>query len=195
MKVAAPSPRLFPNTAALRRWFESHHASEKELLLGYWKVGSGKPSVGWPESVDEALCVGWIDGLRKRIDECSYTIRFTPHKPTSIWSAVNIARVRALVAERHMQAAGLAAFEARHENKVGVDSFEQRTVELPLAYAEPLRANAAAWADFQARAPSYRKAAIWWIVSAKQGATRLRRLQVLIDCGAEGKVIAPLDYR
>jgi len=195
MKAAAASPRYFRNAAALRRWFEAHHASQSELLLGYWKVGCGKPSVSWPESVDEALCVGWIDGLRKRVDELSYTIRFTPRKPTSIWSAVNIARVQSLMAEGRMQAAGLAAFEARRENKVGVYSFEQRTVKLPLAYAEPLRANAAAWADFQARPPSYRKAAMWWIVSAKQEATRLRRLQVLIYCGALGKVIPPFDYR
>jgi uncharacterized protein YdeI (YjbR/CyaY-like superfamily) len=190
---AVPSPRFFRDAAALQRWFAAHHARASELQLGYWKVGSGKPSVSWPESVDEALCVGWIDGVRRRIDEASYTIRFTPRKPTSIWSAVNIARVAALQAEGRMQPAGLAAFAARRENRSGVYSFEQRSIELPEAYAATLRADPAAWADFQARPPSYRKAAMWWIVSAKQEATRLRRLQVLIDCGARGAKIPPFD--
>jgi uncharacterized protein YdeI (YjbR/CyaY-like superfamily) len=193
MKAPATAPRFFANAAALQRWF-AHHASESVLLLGYWKVGSGQPSVSWPESVDEALCVGWIDGLRKRIDALSYTIRFTPRKVTSIWSSVNIARVAVLTAEGRMQAAGLAAFAARRENKVSVYSFEQRSVELPEVYAALLRAHPQAWADFEQRPPSYRKAAKWWIVSAKQEATRLRRLQVLIDCGARGEPIPPFDY-
>ena len=191
--TAESSPRFFRDAVALRRWFAAHHASATQLLLGYWKVGSGKPSVSWPESVDEALCVGWIDGVRRRIDELSYTIRFTPRKPTSIWSAINIARVAALQAEGRMQPAGLAAFSVRRENRSSVYSFEQGVIELPESYAALLRADPAAWADFQARPPSYRRAAMWWVVSAKKEATRLRRLRVLIDCGARGAKIPPLD--
>lgn len=194
MKGDAAAPRFFRDALALRRWFAAHHASHTVLLLGYWKVGSGRPSVSWPESVDEALCVGWIDGLRKRIDEHSYTIRFTPRKATSVWSAANIARVQVLQSQGRLQAAGLAAYEARRENKSGVYSYEQRSVDLPRLYAGTLRENAAAWADFQARPASYRKAAMWWIVSAKQEATRLRRLQVLIECGARGENIPPQSY-
>ncbi len=194
MKVDTLTPKFFRDAAALRRWFAGHHASRSELLLGYWKVGSGKASVSWPESVDEALAVGWIDGVRKRIDELSYTIRFTPRKSSSIWSAVNIARVQVLSAAGRMQPAGLAAFAARRENKVGIYSYEQRSTELPAAYAATLRANAAAWADFQSRPPSYRKNAMWWIVSAKQEATRQRRLQQLIDCCARGQVVPRWAY-
>lgn len=187
-------PRFFRDAIALRRWFTRHHASETALLVGYWKVGSGKPSVSWPESVDEALCVGWIDGVRKRIDASSYTIRFSPRKAHSSWSLVNVARVAALEAQGRMQAPGLAAFAARKAHRVGIASYEQRSVDLPDPYAEALRAEARAWADFQARSPSYRKAAMWWIVSAKQEATRWRRLQILIDHGARGQVIPPFDY-
>ena len=193
MKIEPLTPRFFRDAAALRRWFAAHHASATELRLGYWKVGSGKPGVSWPESVDEALCVGWIDGVRRRIDELRYTIRFTPRKPTSIWSAINIARVAALQTEGRMQPAGLAAFSVRRENRSGVYSFEQGVIELPETYAALLRADPAAWADFQARPPSYRKAAMWWVVSAKQEATRLRRLRVLIDCSARGAKVPPLD--
>ena len=194
MKSAPATPRFFRDAAALQRWFAKHHASAPELLLGYRKVGSGQPSVSWPESVDEALCVGWIDGLRKRIDELSYTIRFTPRKLGSTWSHVNVAQVQALEADGRMQAPGLAAFAARREVKVGTASYEQRKVDLPEAYAALLRAHPHAWADFERRPPSYRKAAMWWIVSAKQEATRLRRMQVLIDCGARGAPIPPFDY-
>jgi uncharacterized protein YdeI (YjbR/CyaY-like superfamily) len=194
MKAAPASPRFFRDAAALQRWFAKHHASESALLLGYWKVGSGQPSVTWPESVDEALCVGWIDGLRKRIDDSSYSIRFTPRKPSSIWSSVNIARVAVLEAEGRMQAAGLAAFALRRENKLGIYAYEQRSVDLPESYAKQLCANPRAWADFQARSASYRKTAMWWIVSAKQEATRQRRLQVLIDCCARGVNIPPQSY-
>ncbi len=194
MKDEIASPRFFRDALALRRWFAAHHASQPMLLLGYWKVGSGKPSVSWPESVDEALCVGWIDGLRKRIDEHSYTIRFTPRKLGSTWSHVNVARVQALEAEGRMQAPGLAAFAARRKEKVGTASYEQRSVDLPEAYATLLRAHPQAWADFERRPPSYRKAAMWWIVSAKQEATRLRRVRILIDCGARGAPIPPFDY-
>jgi uncharacterized protein YdeI (YjbR/CyaY-like superfamily) len=188
-------PRYFRSQAELRRWFARHHASAGELFLGYWKVGSGEKSVTWPESVDEALCVGWIDGVTKRIDEQRYVIRFTPRKPTSIWSAVNIARVGALESEGRMHDAGRAAFAARRENKSGVYSFEQPSVEWPDAYAKRLKANRKAGTHFEARAPSYRKAVLWWIVSAKQEATRQRRLAQLIEHSERGALLYQFSRR
>lgn len=188
-----PQPLFFRTPAELRRWFARHHARERELFVGYWKVGSGQPSVSWPESVDEALCVGWIDGVRKRLDDERYVIRFTPRRPTSVWSAVNIARVQALEAAGRMSDAGRAAYAARRGNRSGIYSFEQRSVELPPAYAKLLKAHRAAWQDFEARSPSYRKAVMWWIVSAKQEATRQRRLAQLIDLAARGLPIPALS--
>jgi uncharacterized protein YdeI (YjbR/CyaY-like superfamily) len=185
-------PQYFADPAALRRWFERHRTSATELFLGYWKVGCGQPSVTWPESVDEALCVGWIDGVRKRIDHQRYVIRFTPRKATSIWSAVNVARVQALQAEGRMRDSGLAAFAARREHRSGVYSFEQRSVELPPAYTRTLKADRRAWADWQRRPPSYRKAAMWWVVSAKQEATRQRRLAQLVATCASGEGLPAL---
>ena len=190
--TSASSPRFFRTPAELRRWFTRHHTSASELFLGYWKVGSGEKSVTWPESVDEALCVGWIDGVRKRMDDHRYVIRFTPRKPVSIWSAVNIARVSVLEAEGRMGDVGRAAFALRRDHKSGVYSFEQASVELPDAYAKLLKAHRAAWADWQRRSPSYRKAAMWWVVSAKQEATRERRLAKLIDYSASGEGLPQL---
>ncbi len=147
----------------------------------------------WPEAVDEALCFGWIDGVRKSIDETSYANRFTPRKSRSTWSAVNIKRVRELVAEGRMRPAGLRAFAARADDKSGTYSYEQRdAVELGDAYERQFRAKHAAWDFFQAQAPSYRKAAIWWVVSAKKEETRQRRLTALIDDSAAGRRIASL---
>ena len=193
--TSATEPRFFRTPAELRRWFARHHASASELLLGYWKVDSGEKSVTWPESVDEALCVGWIDGVRKRIDEHSYVIRFSPRKASGIWSAVNIARMQVLESEGRLHDAGRAAFAARRENKSGVYSFEQRSVELPPEYAALLKANRRAWAHFEARAPSYRKAVMWWIVSAKQEATRLRRLQMTLEHGERGALLYQFSRR
>ena len=182
-------PTFFPTPADFRRWLEAHHATEKELLVGFYKTNSGQLSITWPESVDQALCFGWIDGLRKRIDDESYTIRFTPRKPTSTWSAVNIKRVQELTQLGLMTPAGLKAFEARQENRSGIYSYEQRTAELPPEYAKVLKANRAAWTFFQAQPASYRKAAMWWIVSAKQEVTRLKRLDQLIDLSAHEQQI------
>jgi uncharacterized protein YdeI (YjbR/CyaY-like superfamily) len=141
----------------------------------------------WTESVREALCFGWIDGVRKRIDDTAYTIRFTPRKSTSIWSAVNVKHVEELTAAGLMHPAGLAAFARVRENKVGVYSFEQRTVELPESYAATFRKHKKAWAWFEAAAPSYRKAAVWWVVSAKREETREKRLATLIERSAKGE--------
>ena len=178
---------FFESPGAFRKWLEKHHATAKELWAGYYKKGSGKPSMTWPESVDQALCFGWIDGIRKSVDEDSYTIRFTPRKPGSTWSSVNIKRVQELSEQGLMQPAGLQAFAARKEYKSGIYSYEQRGVQLPEPYAARLRKNKAAWDFFQAQPPSYRKNAYWWVVGAKKEETRLKRLEQLIEASAEGR--------
>jgi uncharacterized protein YdeI (YjbR/CyaY-like superfamily) len=180
---------FFPSPSHLRKWFEKHHATERELWVGYFKKSSGKPSVTWPESVDEALCVGWIDGLRKSLDDESYKIRFTPRGPRSIWSSVNIRRARALAGQARMKPAGLKAFEARKENRSGIYSYEQRGENLAEPYGSMLKTNAAAWTFFGAQPRSYRKAAGWWVVSAKKEETRLERLGRLTRLSARGRRI------
>jgi uncharacterized protein YdeI (YjbR/CyaY-like superfamily) len=184
---------FFATPAEFRAWLMEHHATDRELWVGFYKKGSGRPSMTWPEAVDEALCVGWIDGRRKRIDAERYRIRFTPRRPHSIWSAVNIARVTELAAEGRMQPTGLAAFTQRSEDRSGIYSHEQRKeMTLSAADEERFRANPAAWAFFQAQPPSYRHSALHWVLSAKQEATRQRRFTTLIDDSANGLRIAPL---
>ena len=158
-----------------------------ELWVGFYKKNSGKPSITWPESVDEALCFGWIDGVRKRVDEISYQIRFTPRRRGSIWSATNIKRAKELVEQRRMRPTGLNAFAARIENKSGIYSYEQRTTELEEPYATYLKKNKAAWNFFRTQPPSYRKMIGWWIISAKREETRMARLAKLISESAKGK--------
>src|SRR6266508_1333954 len=178
---------FFPSPARLRQWFEKHHASKRELWVGFFKKSSGKRSVTWPESVDEALCVGWIDGIRKSVDEESYTIRFTPRKPRSIWSAVNIKRARTLAEQGRIRPAGLKAFQARTENRSGIYSYEQRRDQLEEPYASMLKKDADAWAFFQAQPSSYRKAVGWWVVSARKEETRFKRLGRLIEDSSHGR--------
>lgn len=173
-------PKFFKSPADFRKWLEAHQASATELLVGFYKKDSGKPSVTWPQSVDEALCFGWIDGVRKRIDDVSYTIRFTPRRSRSIWSAVNIRRVNELMEQGLMQPAGLKAFAAREEYRSGIYSYEQRSPELPDQYGKLLKKNRVAWKFFQAQPPSYRKAMNWWVLCAKREETRLKRLDKLI---------------
>jgi uncharacterized protein YdeI (YjbR/CyaY-like superfamily) len=180
-------PRFFRSQSAFRAWLTKHHAAAPELLVGFYKKGSGKPSMTWPESVDEALCFGWIDGIRRRVDDDSYTIRFTPRRPRSIWSAVNIKRAQVLADEGKMQPTGRAAFEARTENRSGIYAYEQRSATLPETYARLMKKHKAAWSFFLAQPPSYRKRIGWWIVSAKQEETRLKRLDKLIDESAHGR--------
>lgn len=182
-------PKFFKSSAEFRKWLEAHHSSATELLVGYYKKDSGKPSITWPQSVDEALCFGWIDGIRKSIDDLSYKIRFTPRKPRSTWSAVNIKRAGELIEQGLMQPAGLKAFQAREENRSGIYSYEQRSPELPDQYEKKLTKNRAAWKFFQAQPASYRKAANWWVLSAKKEETRLKRLDQLIDDSAKGRII------
>jgi uncharacterized protein YdeI (YjbR/CyaY-like superfamily) len=185
----------FRTPSDLCRWFEENHAVARELWLGYYKKGSGEPSITWPESVDEALCFGWIDGIRKRVDELRYTIRFTPRRPRSVWSAVNIQRAQELAAQGRMRPAGLKAFEARVENRSGIYSYEQRKAELDGPYGKALKKDKAAWAFFQAQPPHYRKAACWWVLSAKKEETRLKRLATLIAESAQGRMISQFKRR
>jgi len=182
-------PTFFPTPDDFRKWLEEHHATHSELLVGFYKKGTGTLSITWPESVDQALCFGWIDGIRKRIDDASYMIRFTPRKPNSVWSGVNINRVAELDNKGLMHPAGRKAFESRRENKSGIYSYEQRTAELPEEYDKKLKRNKAAWLFFYAQTPSYRKAATWYVVSAKQEETRLRRLERLIEDSMNGVLI------
>jgi uncharacterized protein YdeI (YjbR/CyaY-like superfamily) len=193
VKEAAIEPRFFATPAEFRRWLEKHHASARELWVGFHKKGSGRPSITWPESVDEALCVGWIDGIRKSIDEASYVIRFTPRKTGSTWSAVNIKKMAELTAQGRVLPAGLAAFAARSEEKSGIYAYEQRgSAKLDAASEQRFRAHPSAWEYFQAQPPGYRKLAIWWVVSAKKEETRQRRLGILIAESAEGRPLREL---
>jgi uncharacterized protein YdeI (YjbR/CyaY-like superfamily) len=182
-------PKFFKTPADFRKWFEAHHVSAPELWVGFYKKTSGKPSITWPQSVDEALCFGWIDGIRKSIDDVSYKIRFTPRQPRSTWSAVNIKRAQQLIDQGLVRLAGLKAFAAREENRSGIYSYEQRTPELPNQYGKKLKKDLAAWKFFQAQPPSYRKAANWYVLSAKKEETRLKRLDALIEYSAQGRRI------
>jgi len=183
------SPKFFATATAFRKWLAANHAKSKELWVGFYKKNSGRSSITWPESVDEALCFGWIDGIRKRIDDDSYVIRFTPRRPGSVWSAVNIRNVERLINEKRMQPAGLKAYAARKEYRSGIYSYEQRSPELVEPYAGIFKRNRAAWKFFQAQPPSYRKMMNWWIVSAKREETRRQRLNRLIEESREGKRI------
>ena len=184
--------RFFRTPADFRKWLEKHHGSRRELWVGFYKTGSGRASITWPESVDEALCVGWIDGLRKSVDAGSYTIRFSPRRPTSIWSAVNIKRARELTAQGRMRPAGLQAFAKRKEYRSGIYSYEQRSATLVEPYAARLKKNRAAWKFFRAQPPYYQKTMNWWVVSAKREATRLKRLKRLEEDSGRGRRVGEI---
>jgi uncharacterized protein YdeI (YjbR/CyaY-like superfamily) len=180
-------PRFFPTPKAFRAWLAKHHADTPELWVGFHKKDSGRPSITWPESVDEALCVGWIDGLRKSIDEHSYMIRFTPRKPGSIWSQVNTRRAKELVDQGRMLPAGVRAFEGRDPKKTNLYSFEQRhAAKLDAALEKRFKANRAAWTFFASQPDGYRRIALFYVMSAKQEQTRVRRLETLIRDSAAG---------
>jgi uncharacterized protein YdeI (YjbR/CyaY-like superfamily) len=182
------APTFFPTAALFRGWLERHAATATELLVGFWKIDSGQPSMTWPQSVDEALCFGWIDGVRKRIDDVSYTIRFTPRRPGSIWSGVNIAKMAELEVAGRLTDAGRRAFAARTERKSVTYAYEQRQ-ELALTADELalLQAHAVAWTFFARQAPSWRHKVTWWVLSAKQASTRSKRLEQLIAACGEGR--------
>jgi len=173
-------PTFFAKPSDFRKWLAKNHKTKTELLVGFYKVGSGKPSITWPESVDEALCFGWIDGVRKSIDEHSYTIRFTPRKATSIWSAINIRKMEELTQKGLMQEAGLEIFKKRKEHKSKIYSHENELKELSPAYEKKFKSNKKAWNFFIAQAPSYKKVIIHRIMTAKQEVTQLRRLDEAI---------------
>ncbi len=186
-------PKFFRTQAAFRAWLELHHAQDRELLVGFRHVGSGKPSVTYPEARDEALCFGWIDGVRRNYDATSYTVRFTPRKANSLWSRVNLARVKALTAEGRMRPAGLAIFEARDPKKAELYSFENPHRGLDAAATRTFKANRRAWAWFAAQTPSYRRPAAWWVMSAKKEETRARRLKLLIESAERGEKAPPFN--
>ena len=186
---------FFPAPADRRRWFEGNHATAAELRVGYQKKGSGVSSVTWPESVDEALCVGWIDGVRRSLDELRYVIRFTPRKTGSIWSAINVRRAAALARRKRPRPAGLAAFAARRANKIGVSSYETRPATLPEPYRGALRKSPKAWTSFEAQPGSYKRAAIGWVIRAKKPETRAKRLERLVALSARGRRIPQFTRR
>jgi len=186
-------PRFFAIPDDFRAWLEKHHASATELVVGFHKKHTGRASMTWTESVREALCYGWIDGIRRSLGDDSYTIRFTPRKPGSNWSSRNVRHVEELTREGRMAPAGLAAFEARRPDRTGVYSFERRQpARLEPAQERQFRTNKAAWKFFESQPPSYRKTAVHWVVSAKREETRSRRLAQLIEDSAAGRRLAQL---
>ena len=188
-------PTFFATPSEFRAWLEEHHHKAQELWVGFYKRSSGKPSITWPEAVDEALCHGWIDGVRKGIDDVSYTIRFTPRKPRSTWSAVNVKRAGELASLGLMRPAGLKAFEQRTEEKSGIYAYEQENARLDDAYEQQFRANKKAWDFFQTQAAWYRRTATWWVISPKKEETRQKRLATLIEDSEQGRTIPPLTRR
>ena len=186
-------PRFFAIPDDFRAWLEKHHASATDLVVGFHKKHTGRASMTWTESVREALCYGWIDGIRRSLGDDSYTIRFTPRKPGSNWSSRNVRHVEELTREGRMAPAGLAAFEARSPDRTGVYSFERRQpARLEPAQERQFRTNKAAWKFFESQPPSYRKTAVHWVVSAKREETRSRRLAQLIEDSAAGRRLAQL---
>jgi uncharacterized protein YdeI (YjbR/CyaY-like superfamily) len=183
-------PIYFASATTFRQWLHQHHAGASELWVGFWKKGVDQPTLTWTESVQEALCYGWIDGIRKSVDAERYIIRFTPRKSSSIWSAVNIRHVEALIAEGRMQAAGMRAFEAKTAERSVVYAYEREHAELDAASSKRFKSNRAAWKFFQAQPASYRRVCIWWVISAKREETRTKRLDQLIADSAAGKTVA-----
>jgi uncharacterized protein YdeI (YjbR/CyaY-like superfamily) len=186
LKDKQTKPTFFSKQSDFRKWLQKNHEKETELLVGFYKVGSGKSSMTWSHSVDEALCFGWIDGVRKSIDKDSYQIRFTQRKSTSIWSAINIKKIEELTKQGYMQPAGLMSFEKRTESKSKIYSYEKDEVELTQTFKKQFKENKKAWDYFQSLAPSYRKVSAHWVMSAKQEMTQIKRLNQLISDSAAG---------
>jgi len=184
--------RFFRSAAEAHKWFEKNHSKASELWLGFYMVKSGKKGATYRQVLDEALCFGWIDGIRKNLNEESYTIRFTPRKKKSIWSNVNTKRINELIELGRVQPPGLAAFQQRNEKRAGIYSFEQDAHKLAPTYEKKFRAHKKAWAYFTSRAPWYQRTSIHWVMSAKQEATRLKRLQTLIDDSENERTIGLL---
>ncbi len=195
------NPKFFPTPVTFRRWLEQHHASRNELWVRFYKKATGKPSITWPEAVDQLLCFGWIDGVRKSLNEESYIIRVTPRRAGSIWSAVNVRRAKELQKLGLMHEAGLKAFSSRDAKKTNRYSFERAQVKLDPAQEKRFRANRKALAFFEQQPPGYRRTVLWWVMSAKQEDTREKRLSILIETSAAERRIdlmkpgAPLEKR
>ena len=195
----SPSPqphdvRFFATPEELRDWFDANHETAVELWLGYYRKSTGRPSVDWSQAVDEALCVGWIDGVRRSVDDTSHVQRFTPRRKGSTWSAINVAKVASLTKAGRMRPAGLAAFEARTAANTAIYSYERAAAAFSPDEEARLRADPAAWADWEARPPSYRRAVTHWVTSAKGAATRERRLAALIADSAAGRKVGPMRW-
>jgi uncharacterized protein YdeI (YjbR/CyaY-like superfamily) len=187
-------PKFFATPADFRRWLETNHASETELWVGFYRKSTGRPSITWPEVVDEALCFGWIDGVRKTLDAESYVNRLTPRRPRSNWSAINTRRAKELIKTGRMRPAGLKAFNARLPARAGAYSYEQRhEANLTPEAERKFKSNKRAWKFFESQPPGYRRIAIWYVVSAKQEATQERRLLRLINDSAAGRRIGLLQ--
>lgn len=194
VKLVPHDIRFFAAPDELRDWFDAHHATEDELWLGYYKKASGRASVTWAQAVEEALCVGWIDGVLKRIDDESHVQRFTPRRAGSNWSAINVASVERLLRADRMRPAGIAAFGARRPDRTAIYSYERDAAEFSSEEVARFRAEAVAWADWQARPASYRRTATHWVTSAKRAETRERRLATLIVDSAAGRQVRPLRW-
>jgi uncharacterized protein YdeI (YjbR/CyaY-like superfamily) len=185
---------FFASQAEFRTWLEQNHNKAEELIVGYYKVDSGKLNMTWSQSVDQALCFGWIDGIRRSIDKDSYCIRFTPRRPGSIWSEINIKKVKELTKAGLMMPAGLAAFNARKAEKSGIYSYETKDTVLSESFDADFRKHKRAWEFFNTLPPSYRKTAIRWVMSARHEVTRLKRLNELITDSESGRRIKALNY-
>lgn len=185
-------PTYFPTEADFRQWLEVNYQSAPELLVGFWKKGTGKPSIDWPQARDQALCFGWIDGVRRSLGDDAYTIRFTPRRKGSIWSKVNVERFAALKAEGLMTDAGERAYE-ENKSKSGLYAYERELAALDQTEEQQFRRQKAAWADWERRPPGYRKTVLHWVTSAKKPETRSKRLAILIESSAKGEKIPGYD--
>ena len=185
-------PVFFKSASELRKWFQKNHDKASELWIGFYNIKSTKKAATYKQAVDEALCFGWIDGIRKNLNEESYVIRFTPRKKNSIWSNINTKRIKELIEEERVHTSGLEAFNKRVEEKAGVYSFEQDSHKLSTAFEKKFRANKKAWKHFTLMPPWYQRTSVHWVMSAKQEATQLKRLETLISDSENNKTIAPL---
>ena len=192
--IPGARPTYFATQSDFRNWLAENHDRVSELIVGFYKVGSGKPSMTWSESVDQAICFGWIDGVRQSVDHESYFIRFTPRKPKSIWSGINIKKVEVLSSKGLMTPPGLAAFNISEKSKSKIYSYEKEETMLSAGYEKLFSVNKKAWSFFQAMPKSYKKTAVHWVMSAKQEATREKRLNELITDSEAGRKIKSLSY-
>ena len=193
--TSRPDPKdvlFFASTDELRDWFDANHETADELWLGYHKKATGRPTISWSDAVDEALCVGWIDSVRYALDDERSAQRFTPRRKGSVWSAINVRKVGELTAQGRMRPAGLAAFAARSPEKTGIYSYERAEAAFTDGELAAIRADDAAWADWERRSPSYRRTVTHWVTSAKRPETRARRLASLIEDAAAGRPVGPM---